>query len=292
MQWPAPAKINLFLHVLGRRPDGYHDLQTVFQFLDCCDRLEFERRDDGEIVLATPLPEIPAEQNLAVRAARSLQARAGVKAGVTLRIDKRLPVGGGLGGGSSDAATTLAALNHLWDARLPDQELAKLGLGLGADVPVFLYGHAAFAEGVGERLTPVDPPESWYLLIMPECSVSTAAVFSDPDLTRHTPPITIRAFLGGAAVKNDCETVVRRRFPEVSAALDWLSERGPARLTGTGSCVYAPYAAEAQARAVGAQVPAPWRAWVVRGMNRSPLLDRLEQARANVQLNMDWRWKL
>ncbi|HTT08774.1 MAG TPA: 4-(cytidine 5'-diphospho)-2-C-methyl-D-erythritol kinase [Gammaproteobacteria bacterium] len=292
LHWPAPAKINLFLHVLGRRSDGYHELQTVFQFLDCCDLLDFERRDDGEILLVTPLPGITAEQNLAVRAARLLKTHTGIDAGVTLHLDKRLPVGGGIGGGSSDAATALVALNHLWDLHLADQELAQLGVELGADVPIFLYGRAAFAEGVGERLTPVEPPESWVVLIKPECSVTTAMVFADPDLTRHTSPITIRAFLEGTAVGNDCETVVRRHFPPVAAALDWLAERGPARLTGTGSCVYAAYASEARARAVGMQVPAPWRGYVVRALNRSPLLDRLEHAQANVQMSMDWRWKL
>jgi 4-diphosphocytidyl-2-C-methyl-D-erythritol kinase len=292
LHWPAPAKINLFLHVLGRRSDGYHNLQTVFQFLDCCDLLDFEPRDDGEIILATPLPGVAPEENLVVRAARLLKTHVSTADGVTLHVDKRLPVGGGIGGGSSDAATALVALNHLWGLRLPDEELAQLGVKLGADVPIFLYGHAAFAEGVGERLTPVDPAESWVVLIKPDCSVSTAAVFSDPDLTHHTSPITIRAFLEGTAVGNDCETAVRRRFPPVAAALDWLAKRGPARLTGTGSCVYAAYASEAEARTVGAQVPAPWQTYVVRGLNTSPLLDRLKRAQASIEMTMDWRWKL
>lgn len=279
LRWPAPAKINLFLHVTGRRSDGYHTLQTVFQFLDLCDWLDFERCEDGRILRTTAVEGIPPEQDLIVRAARALQAHAGVKAGARLSIDKRLPVGGGIGGGSSDAATTLVALNFLWGLDLSLEELAKIGLQLGADVPIFVAGEAAFAEGVGEILTPVAPAEPWYVLLKPDCAVPTAAVFSDPDLTRDTPPITIRDFLQGAG-RNDCEPVVRRRFPAVNAALDWLSARGPSRLTGTGACVYAICTDEAQARTIVAEVPPPWQAYAVRGLNRSPLLDRLARARA------------
>jgi len=279
LRWPAPAKINLFLHVTGRRPDGYHTLQTVFQFLDLCDWLDFERREDGRILRATAVDGIAPEQDLIVRAARALQEHAGVKAGARLSIDKRLPVGGGIGGGSSDAATTLVALNFLWGLDLPLQTLAGIGLQLGADVPIFIAGEASFAEGVGEILTPVAPAEPWYVLLKPDCAVPTAAVFADPDLTRDTPPITIRDFLQGAG-RNDCEPVVRRRFPAVNAALDWLSARAPSRLTGTGACVYATCTDEAQARSIVAEVPAPWRAYAVRGLNRSPLLDRLARARA------------
>lgn len=279
LRWPAPAKINLFLHVTGRRSDGYHTLQTVFQFLDLCDWLDFERCEDGRILRTTAVEGIPPEQDLIVRAARALQAHAGVKAGARLSIDKRLPVGGGIGGGSSDAATTLVALNFLWGVDLSLEELAKIGLQLGADVPIFVAGEAAFAEGVGEILTPVAPAEPWYVLLKPDCAVPTAAVFADPDLTRDTPPITIRDFLQGAG-RNDCEPVVRRRFPAVNAALDWLSARGPSRLTGTGACVYAICTDEAQARKIVAEVPPPWQAYAVRGLNRSPLLDRLARARA------------
>lgn len=279
LRWPAPAKINLFLHVTGRRPDGYHTLQTVFQFLNLCDWLDFERREDGRIRRATAVGGIAPEQDLVVRAAHALQAHTGVKAGASLSIDKRLPVGGGIGGGSSDAATTLVALNLLWGLDLPLAALARIGLQLGADVPVFIAGKAAFAEGIGEILTPLAPAESWYVLLKPDCAVPTAAVFADPDLTRDTPPITIRDFLEGAG-RNDCEPVVRRRFPAVNAALDWLSRRAPSRLTGTGACVYAACADEAQARSIVAEVPAPWLAYAVRGLNRSPLLERLARARS------------
>lgn len=279
LRWPAPAKINLFLHVTGRRPDGYHTLQTVFQFLNLCDWLDFERREDGRIRRATAVGGIAPEQDLVVRAAHALQAHTGVKAGASLSIDKRLPVGGGIGGGSSDAATTLVALNLLWGLDLPLEALARIGLQLGADVPVFIAGKAAFAEGIGEILTPLAPAESWYVLLKPDCAVPTAAVFADPDLTRDTPPITIRDFLEGAG-RNDCEPVVRRRFPAVNAALDWLSRRAPSRLTGTGACVYAACADEAQARSIVAEVPAPWLAYAVRGLNRSPLLERLARARS------------
>jgi 4-diphosphocytidyl-2-C-methyl-D-erythritol kinase len=284
LRWPAPAKINLFLHVTGRRPDGYHTLQTVFQFLDLCDFLDFERRDDGEVVRAEELPGVPLEQDLTIRAANALKqcaVAAGLTSplGVTIGIDKRLPIGGGIGGGSSDAATTLVALNLLWDLGLPTARLGEVGLGLGADVPIFVAGHAAFAEGVGEELTAVEPPEPWYVLLKPDCSVPTAAVFQDPELTRNTPPITIRAFLEGAG-QNDCEPVVRRRFPAVQAALDWLSARAPARMTGTGACIFAPCRDEEHARRIVAETPGPWQAYAVRGLNRSPVLDRLERARA------------
>jgi len=197
-RWPAPAKINLFLHITGRRPDGYHALQTVFQFLDFCDYIDFERREDGVIARVTELPGVPAEQDLVIRAARALQAHTGTTLGATLAIDKRMPVGGGIGGGSSDGATTLVALNHLWGLNLEPTELAQIGLKLGADLPIFLFGRAAFAEGLGEILTPVEPFESWYVLIKPDCSVPTAAVFQDPDLTRNTPPIKIPDFFAGA----------------------------------------------------------------------------------------------
>ena len=281
LRWPAPAKINLFLHVTGRRNDGYHALQTVFQFLDLCDFLDFERREDNEIVRATNVSGVPYEQDLIVRAAQALKQHAkGTDArrlGVTLSVEKNLPIGGGIGGGSSDAATTLVALNYLWDLKMTSAELAAVGLKLGADVPIFVFGQAAFAEGVGELLQTVEPPEPWYVLIKPDCAVPTAAVFQDPELTRNTPPITIRAFLEGAG-RNDCEAVVRRRFPPVAAALDWLSMRAAARLTGTGACIFAACGSEAEARRIVAEVPEKWTGFAVRGMNRSPLLDRLQRA--------------
>lgn len=283
LRWPAPAKINLFLHVTGRRPDGYHTLQTVFQFLDLCDDLDFERRSDGRIRRLYELPDVPEDRDLILRAAHLLQSHAGCAAGVDINLNKRLPVGGGIGGGSSDAATVLVALNEFWGLDLDVQTLSGLGLKLGADVPIFIHGHAAFAEGVGEVLTPVEPPEQWYVLVKPDCAVPTAAVFQDADLTRNTPPITIRDFLGGAG-HNDCEAVVRRRFPEVAAALDWLSERAPARLTGTGACLFAACGSEAMARQLAAEVPPRWQAYTVRAINHSPLVARLERARAAARM--------
>jgi 4-diphosphocytidyl-2-C-methyl-D-erythritol kinase len=268
--WPAPAKLNLFLHVTGRRDDGYHTLQTVFQFLDYGDRLYFEPRTDGAIRRFGGPPGISEDEDLCVRAARLLQETAGVRAGVDIYNEKRLPAGAGLGGGSSDAATTLRVLNRLWPAALEPASLATLGLRLGADVPVFLFGRAAWGEGVGERLTPVDPPRPWYLVLDPGVSVSTATIFADPDLTRNTPRMTIRDFLSGGG-HNDCEAVVRRRHPEVAAALDWLSRFAPARMTGTGACVFAPFPTQADAVSVWRRLPAGWTGFVARGENRSPL---------------------
>jgi 4-diphosphocytidyl-2-C-methyl-D-erythritol kinase len=268
--WPAPAKLNLLLHVTGRRADGYHELQTVFQFLDHADRLYFSVRDDGEIRRHGGPASVAPSADLCVRAAGLLQAHAGVLQGIDIYNKKVLPAGGGLGGGSSDAATTLWALNHLWGLELDSGELAGLGLQLGADVPVFLHGRAAWAEGVGEILTPINLPEPWFLVLNPNVSVSTAAVFSDAELTRDTPRMTIRAFLSGDG-RNDCEAVVRRRYPEVAAALDWLNSYSPARMTGTGACVFAAFDAETEAREIAARVPSGWTAFVARGLNRSPL---------------------
>jgi 4-diphosphocytidyl-2-C-methyl-D-erythritol kinase len=271
--------LNLFLHVVGRRADGYHLLQTAFQFIDLCDELRFWARPSGVIERRSDLPGVPAEDDLCVRAARMLAAHAGVAPGVAIELTKRLPMQGGVGGGSSDAATVLVALNELWGLRLPDAELAQLGLALGADVPVFVHGEAAWAEGVGEKLTPLELPQPVYLLVRPDATVSTAEVFKAPELTRDSPAITIPGFLltGG---RNDCEPVVRRRFPAVAEALDWLEGFAPARLTGTGSCVYAAMRDEAHARAALASLPRRWTGYVVRGLNRSPLVARrrLEQS--------------
>lgn len=268
--WPAPAKLNLFLHVTGRRADGYHTLQSVFQFLDIADRIQLRPRSDTAIRLLTPLAGVAAEHDLTVRAARLLQAEAGLATGIDIRVDKRLPLGGGLGGGSSDAATVLVALNDLWHLDWSEDRLAALGLRLGADVPVFVRGHAAWAEGVGERLTPIDLPEPWYVVLIPPVTVSTAEIFSAPELTRNTPPLRIPAFLAGAG-GNDCEPVVRVRYPLVGQFLDWLSRYGRARMTGTGACVFAPFAERAEAQRVLAQAPAGWNGFVARGCNRSPL---------------------
>jgi len=271
--WPAPAKINLFLHVVGRRDDGYHLLQTAFQFLDHGDTLDFDARSDGRIVRSANYDGIPENRDLVVRAARALQKEGGVSAGADIRVEKQLPFGGGLGGGSSDAATTLVALNRLWGVNLGTDLLAEIGLELGADLPVFVHGRAAWAEGVGEKLTPVDIPEEWLLVVHPGVAVATGEVFKHPDLTRNTPAITIRAFLAGAGT-NTCEALVRKLHPEVAAAIDWLRERGDARLTGTGSCVFLRCQSEHEARAALAELPRRWHGFVSRGRNRSPLLDR------------------
>lgn len=275
--WPAPAKINLFLHVIGRRPDGYHFLQTAFQFLDYGDALRFTARDDGAIRRTTPLTGVPEHQDLTVRAAILLKRVAGSSLGVDIAVEKRLPMGAGLGGGSSDAATTLLALNRLWGLNLPEGRLAELGLQLGADVPVFIHGRAAWAEGVGERLTPIALPEPWYVVVVPPCHVSTAEIFAAPELTRNAPPLTIAAFLSGAG-SNVCEAVVCRRHPEVGRALDWLSGYAPARMSGTGAAVFAAFADRARAQSVAGAVPAPWAVITARGCNRSPLHDRLKEA--------------
>ncbi len=273
--WPAPAKLNLLLNVVGRRADGYHELQTLFQFLTHGDWLYFELNDTGRVTRVGGPPLVAEADDLTVRAAQRLQQYSGCKAGVTIYNDKRLPCGGGLGGGSSDAATVLLVLNRLWDLGLEINVLAELGLALGADLPVFVHGSAAVAEGVGERLTPVALEEAWYLVIDPAVSISTATVFSAPELTRDTPRQTIADLLAGPR-HNDCEPVVRRRYPEVAAALDWLAEYSPAHMTGTGGCVFAAFASRAQAEVVADRIPAPWEGFVARGVNRSPLLSALE----------------
>ncbi len=272
--WPAPAKLNLLLHITGRRADGYHELQTLFQFLTFGDWLYFDLRMDGEVRLVGEPAGVPAAADLCVQAARLLKEATGSNAGVTIYNDKRLPPGGGLGGGSSDAATTLAVLNKLWKLGLSLDELAELGLSLGADVPVFVHGEAAGAEGVGEVLIPVTLPEPWFLVVNPLVSVSTANIFSDPGLTRDTPRTKIPDPITGVG-KNDCEAVVRRRYPEVAAALDWLTAFAPARMTGTGGCVFAAFDSEAAASVVAGQVPANWSSFVARGVNLSPLRQAL-----------------
>ncbi len=272
--WPAPAKLNLFLHVVGQRPDGYHLLQTVFRFLDHGDRLRFQPRDDGAVVLETPLPGVPPDSDLTVRAARLLQSSTGCRQGVRIFLDKRLPLGGGLGGGSSDAATVLLALNHLWGLGLSRSRLQELGLALGADVPVFVFGRNAFAEGVGERLLPVDLPEAWYLVLEPPVAVPTQDIFRAPDLCRATPPLSAENWRPGDG-RNDLEPVACRLFPEVGEHLDWLRRRAGAegsRMSGSGACVFAAFAGEAQARQLARQLPAGWQGWVAQGLAAHPLL--------------------
>lgn len=272
--WPAPAKLNLCLHIVGRRADGYHLLQSAMQLIDLCDELQFYKRPAGTIERVGDNGDIPAEEDLVVRAARLLVTRYEVFDGVGIEIQKRIPVQGGLGGGSSDAATVLVALNQLWRLDLKIEQLAALGLELGADVPIFVRGHSAWAEGVGERLTPQDFPEQVYLVLKPQAGVSTAAVFQDPELTRDSPITTVSDFLAGGG-HNDCAPVVRKRSGEIAEALDWLDEFGEARLTGTGACVFVAMPDDATARRAAARVPERWTGYVVRGLNRSPLLDRL-----------------
>ncbi len=273
--WPAPAKLNLFLHVTGRRCDGLHELQTVFQFMDYADALWFSPTDEPSISLEGGFADIPPQQDLIVRAARLLMDEGGFSGGVSIRVSKRIPAGGGLGGGSSDAATTLVALNYLWRLGLGVDELAALGLELGADVPVFVHGQAAWAEGVGERLTPLDAlEEPWYLVVDPCVSVSTAEVFSDARLTRTAPRIKISDFLSGAGV-NQLEPVAVRRYPQVGEALDWLAGFGSARMTGSGACVFASFEDRQKAESVLQRLPAHWKGFVARACNRSPLLEKL-----------------
>lgn len=272
--WPAPAKLNLFLHVTARRTDGYHDLQTVFQLLDWCDDIGVEITTDGSITRDGGPDSIAPDQDLTVRAARLLAVATGTRLGARLHVRKRLPSGGGLGGGSSDAATALRVLNHLWETRLSVPRLAELGLQLGADVPVFVHGSSAWGEGRGERLEPVALPEQWFLVIHPRVSVSTAEIFQAAELTRNSPILTIRAF-SPAETRNDCEPLVRARHPEVAAALDWLARFAPARLTGTGSCLFAAFATAADAERIAGRVPDRWSAHVARGLQQSPLLAAL-----------------
>jgi 4-diphosphocytidyl-2-C-methyl-D-erythritol kinase len=268
--WPAPAKLNLFLHVTGRRPDGYHELQTVFQLIDLCDTIAISIRADGRIERPDGPPGVESESDLAVRAARTLQVATGCHLGATLRVRKRIPMGGGLGGGSSDAASVLLALNELWGCRMPVDQLARLGLPLGADVPVFVRGFSAWGQGVGEDLQPLELPETWYVVIHPGVAVGTRDVFQSPELTRNSPVITIRGFFESGG-RNDCEPVVRARFPEVAEALDWLGRFAPARLTGTGSCIFAPCGNAIEAERLAARVPDRWTSYVARGLNVSPV---------------------
>lgn len=281
---PAPAKLNLFLHVNGRRPDGYHLLQTVFQMIDHGDTLHFTLRDDSVLRRVTDLPGVPEESDLIIRAARLLQAevvrRTGaVPRGVDIAIEKVLPMGGGVGGGSSDAATTLMALNQLWNAGLGKQELMDLGLPLGADIPFFIFGETAFAEGVGEALQPVRAPDCWYVVIEPGVMVPTAAIFGSEHLTRNTPPVNIADFSSHSSAtgfgKNDLQQVATKLFPPVAEAVEWLGAYGDARMTGSGACVFSAVASEADADAVLAKVPAKWKAWKAQALHRHPLGTKL-----------------
>lgn len=273
--WLAPAKINLFLHVTGRRSDGYHTLQTVYQFVELNDVLQFSVREDNEIHLDSDFDEVPPEQNLVVRAARALQQHSGTRAGTDIKLIKNIPTGGGLGGGSSDAATTLVALNEFWRLGLSIKELAEIGVSVSADVPVFVYGQASWAEGIGDKLTPVAPSEPWYLVVNPKVQVSTQALFNAPELTRNSSPITIRDFMDGRS-RNVFEPIVVPRYPEVGAALEWLRRNyraNRAKMSGTGACVFAAFESEDQAKALAEQLPESMIGYVVKGRNASPLYD-------------------
>ena len=273
--WPAPAKLNLFLHVNGRRADGYHELQTLFQFIDYCDMLDFKVTETAELILHSNISNVVADSdNLILRAAKSLQQTTGFTGGAEIWLDKHLPMGGGLGGGSSDAATTLVALNTLWNTQLSTEELAKIGLKLGADIPVFIHGFAAFAEGVGERLQAVNPSEPWYLIIAPDAHVSTAEVFQDPLLPRDTPKLAIETLMNQPWA-NDCQKLVVSKYPQVAKALGWLLEYAPSRMTGTGACVFGEFTQKQQALAALAKLPSEMQGFVAQGMNLSPLITRL-----------------
>lgn len=276
----SPAKLNLFLHITGRRPDGYHNLQTLFQFVDFCDHLEFTPTQDGHIILTPDLPGVPVESNLIVRAARLLQRHTGCPQGARIHLDKHLPMGGGLGGGSSNAATTLVALNHLWQTGLNRQQLQGLGLSLGADVPIFIHGHAALAQGVGEQFEDASIPEPWYLIGIPSCHAPTAELFKEKQLTRDSALITMCAFLKGAG-HNDFEPVLRKRFPLIDQCLHLMDTVSKARVTGSGACLFSSFDSEQQAQTAMQQLVArmpdfsltaqdvSWQ--VSKGMNRSPL---------------------
>jgi len=280
--WPAPAKLNLFLHVVGRMPDGYHALQTVFQLIDCCDRIGIAVRPDGVIDRPSGMPGLAPQADLTVRAAQALQRHTGVTLGASLHVEKRIPAGGGLGGGSTDAATVLVVLNKLWQTGLGLDALAQLAVGLGADVPVFVRGRSAWGEGRGERLVPLELPPRWFLVLHPKVAVSTAEIFQAPELTRNSEIVTMPAFLAGET-RNDCEPVVKARYPEVAAALEWLGSRtdlrgAPVRprLTGTGACLFAAFERQEDAQHVAALVPERWRGFVARGLQHSPLHGMLE----------------
>lgn len=278
LKLPAPAKINLFLHVCGRRNDGYHNLQTAFQFLDIADQLDFSCRADGAISLNTAFSEVATEDNLIVKAARTLKQLTNSALGVDIDIDKILPMGAGLGGGSSNAATTLLALNHLWQLHLSQEQLKKIGVKLGADVPIFIHGHAAWAEGIGEQLSNIDIAEKWYLLVIPTCHVSTAAIFSHSELTRDTKMMTIAAFLEQGNLptfRNDCESLVRKLYPEVDQALTALSNFSEARMTGTGACIYASFNTREEAQQVSAKISKNFSTVICKGVNQSPLQNAL-----------------
>ena len=274
--WPSPAKLNLFLHILGRYENGYHQLQSLFQMLEYGDKLDFNITEDSSICMATPLAGVDDNDNLIIKAARLLAKHTQCKKGVTITLDKCLPMGGGIGGGSSNAATTLVALNHLWKTGLSEDELAELGLVLGADVPIFVRGRTAFAGGVGEDITPAPQKELYFLVANPNVHVSTAEVFTAPELPRNTPAMAWEDYKF-EKTRNDCQQLVENRYPEVAKLLQWLVNYAPSRMTGTGACVFATFSDYTLAEQVRAKMPEAWQSFVAKGVNRSPLLDKLEQ---------------
>ena len=279
--WPAPAKLNLFLHIVGRRADGYHLLQTVFQLLDWGDTLRLRVRSDGEIARVNDVPGVPPENDLCLRAAWALRRRSGGQLGVDLELDKHIPLGGGLGGGSSDAATILVALNALWSAGLSTDQLAEIAVDLGADVPVFVRGYSAWAEGVGEKLTPISLIPRHYVIVDPGVSVATSALFQAPELTRNSPPLTISDYLSGsgAGTTNAFMPIVRAGYPPLAAAIDWLGQFGEVRLTGSGGCVFVDVESAERADEIAKRCPVHFTVYRARGVDRSPLLDALEYNR-------------
>ncbi|HDM8177573.1 4-(cytidine 5'-diphospho)-2-C-methyl-D-erythritol kinase [Vibrio harveyi] len=275
-RWPSPAKLNLFLYINGRTENGYHELQTLFQFVDHGDELTIQANDSGEITISPEIEGVPLQDNLIWKAATALQRYAKCSYGAHIDLHKILPMGGGIGGGSSNAATTLVALNYLWQTHLSDDELAEIGLALGADVPVFVRGFAAFAEGVGEKLSPAHPDEKWYLVVRPNVSIATADIFGHPDLTRNTPKRDLETLLNTPSV-NDCEKIVRMLYPEVDKQLSWLLQYAPSRLTGTGSCVFAEFSSKSKAETILAQLSDKVSAFVAQGRNISPLKETLAE---------------
>jgi len=274
-KWPASAKLNLMLRIVGQRADGYHLLQTVFQFIDLCDWITFHPVDDGRVRLLSPIPGVPEIDDLTVKAANLLKSETGCKAGVCIEVEKNLPMGGGLGGGSSDAATVLVVLNKLWDLQLTKERLMELGLALGADVPVFVYGYSAWAEGVGEKLEKITPVEQWVVVIKPDCHVNTKEIFSSKNLTRDSKSIRIADFMEGQH-KNDCLGVVSQEYSDVKDALLALSEYSDARLTGTGACVFAQFESKELAyKAYKSLELDGWKVYLAKGLNESPLYSKL-----------------
>lgn len=275
-RWPSPAKLNLFLYINGRTENGYHELQTLFQFVDHGDELTIQANDSGEITISPEIEGVPLQDNLIWKAATALQRYAKCSYGAHIDLHKILPMGGGIGGGSSNAATTLVALNYLWQTHFSDDELAEIGLALGADVPVFVRGFAAFAEGVGEKLSPAHPDEKWYLVVRPNVSIATADIFGHPDLPRNTPKRDLETLLNTPSV-NDCEKIVRMLYPEVDKQLSWLLQYAPSRLTGTGSCVFAEFSSKSEAETILAQLSDKVSAFVAQGRNISPLKETLAE---------------